>query len=61
MANRCFDQFDLEAEKEFAAILVMRINGIRPAVLGKRIVKQRKMHEKGYIKQDNIIKGRFLI
>lgn len=58
--NKKIDEFDLEAEREFSAIFTMRTNGSGPLVSGKRIVKTRKMHEKGHIKQDNRVKGRYL-
>ena len=60
MSKRRLDQFDLEAEAEYLAITAMNRNGSRPSVSGKRIVKTRKMHEKGHIKQDNRVKGRYL-
>jgi len=60
MSNKQLDQFDLEAEAEYLAIAAMRAHGSGPPVSGKRITKTRKMHEKGNIKQDNRVKGRYL-
>ena len=61
MANKQIDEFDLEAEREFNAIFTMRTNGSGPFVSGKKIIKMRKMYEKGDIKQDNRVKGRYLV
>ena len=61
MSRKHLDQFDLEAEAEYLAISAMRSHGAGPCVAGKRITKTRKMHEKGNIKQDNRVKGRYLI
>ena len=60
MSRKKIDQFDLEAEAEYLAILAMRVHGAGPCVSGKRITKTRKMHEKGNIKQDNRVKARYL-
>ncbi len=59
--KRHLDQFDLEAEREGAAVRAHR--GIPETAYGKGITKQRKMHARGNaIQETRVIKrGKWLV
>ena len=47
MAKRVIDRFDLEAEREGAAVVKHNRTICKPFGVGKTIAKQRRMHDDG--------------
>ena len=57
MARRVLDQYDMEAEKEGAAILKHKCS--LPSVIGKRLFKQREQSKRGDKIQQRTIERRY--